>query len=197
MPRSNPGHTSFAPLCNPGKLISGFTTLPSRRRIAGQALTISPQCGQVAGRRTLDREVEVRGRRPGPTRMPHRRPACFLRVGRGCFVPCNVFVRRVLLRRAGLVLPFQLQLEPGLRQLYLEHSIELHELGVAFSLGVNGPVQAINGRVRVIRPQHPCLQRRTTRMRVVPDIWGRHVHGLDKSKTASASSPVRKQGVTP
>ena len=129
--------------------------------------------------------------------MSHRRAAFFRRVGR-CIVRGAAFVRLVffvLPGRGELVLPFQLQFEFGLSELFFELPIQLCELRIAFSLGVNGPVQAIDGRARLIRRQHQRPQRRTTQMRTVSDIGtGMFMVGI---KAELHRHPFRKQDAMP
>jgi hypothetical protein len=76
--------------------------------------------------------------------MSHRRAAFLWLVGR-CIVrgaACVRLVFFVLPGRGELVLPFQIQFEFGLSELFFELLIPFCKLRIAFSLGVNGPVQA-------------------------------------------------------
>ena len=129
--------------------------------------------------------------------MPHRR-AAFLRLVGRCTIRRDACVRLVffvLPGRGELVLPFQLQFEFGLSELFCELLIPFCKLRIAFSLGVNGPVQAIDGRARLIRPEHQCPQRRTTQMRTVSDIGtGMFMVGI---KAELHRHPFRKQDAMP
>jgi hypothetical protein len=129
--------------------------------------------------------------------MSHRR-AAFLRLVGRCTIRRDACVRLVffvLPRRGELVLSFQLQFEFGLSELFFELLIPFCKLRIAFSLGVNGPVQAIDGRARLIRRQHQRPQRRTTQMRTVSDIGtGMFMVGI---KAELHRHPFRKQDAMP